>query len=167
MSGGNAQVLKDVMNSTFSSDITPDTIAKLERERSHLELEMYADACVKSMKQEYLSYGVWDNFEQLTQELDRLKRQPSKLKRLSERDRNITKEIQQKANVARSIREAKSILESKKEELDEIKEEFDEKIEIINKIRAIEGQEFQIYTDDELDAMNKDTLQGEIDARFL
>ncbi|CAI2193113.1 12085_t:CDS:2, partial [Funneliformis geosporum] len=68
-------------------------------------------------------------------------------------------------------------LESKKEELDEIKEKFDEKIEIINKVRAIElkiqnqiedlerdeVQEFQIYTDDELDAMDKDTLQGEID----
>ncbi|CAI2197810.1 7960_t:CDS:2, partial [Funneliformis geosporum] len=117
------------MNSIFSSDITPETIAKLEREQSQIQekkdelpklefelskLEMYADACVKVlpiMKQEWSSYE------------------------------NITKEIQQKAKVARSIRikadEAKSILESKKEELDEIKEEFDEKTEIINKIRII------------------------------
>ncbi|CAI2190348.1 3214_t:CDS:2, partial [Funneliformis geosporum] len=34
---GSAQVLKDAMNSRFSSDITPETIAKLEREHSHLE----------------------------------------------------------------------------------------------------------------------------------
>ncbi|CAI2191782.1 2031_t:CDS:2, partial [Funneliformis geosporum] len=113
------------------------------------------------------------------------------LEELNNEIENITKEIQQKANVARSIRikadEAKSKLESKKEELGEIKEKFDEKTEIINQISAIEkinkeihwrkslsdltlheiwvdeAQEFQIYTDDELDAMDKDTLQGEID----
>ncbi|CAI2201698.1 16591_t:CDS:2, partial [Funneliformis geosporum] len=52
------------MNSIFSSDITPETIAKLEREQSQLQekkdelpklefelskLEMYADAYIKSI----------------------------------------------------------------------------------------------------------------------
>ncbi|CAI2171751.1 15598_t:CDS:2 [Funneliformis geosporum] len=39
MSGGNAQVLKGAMNSTCSSDITPETIVILERERSLLEVQ--------------------------------------------------------------------------------------------------------------------------------
>ncbi|CAI2182960.1 5966_t:CDS:2, partial [Funneliformis geosporum] len=71
-------VLKDAMNSIFSSDITPETIAKLEREQSQIQekkdelpklefelskLEMYADACVKVlpiMKQEWSSYDQED-----------------------------------------------------------------------------------------------------------
>lgn len=37
MSGGGTKVVKGAMNSKFSSDVTPETVAKLEQERSHLE----------------------------------------------------------------------------------------------------------------------------------
>ncbi|CAI2190296.1 9677_t:CDS:2, partial [Funneliformis geosporum] len=103
------------------------------------KLEMYADACVKVlpiMKENSrvtMIPGVWDNFEHkliILHELDRLKRQPSKIeeeikilqdkileigsdklraqKFLAKNERelkieNFTKDIQQKAIVARSI----------------------------------------------------------------
>ena len=37
MSGGGVKVMKGAMNSKFSSDVTLETVAKLEQERSHLE----------------------------------------------------------------------------------------------------------------------------------
>ncbi|CAG8648108.1 12383_t:CDS:2, partial [Funneliformis mosseae] len=39
MSGGGNQVFKDAMNSKFSPDITSETIAKLEKVRSHFEMQ--------------------------------------------------------------------------------------------------------------------------------
>ena len=37
MSGGGTKVMKGAMNSKFSSDVTPETVEKLEQERNHLE----------------------------------------------------------------------------------------------------------------------------------
>jgi structural maintenance of chromosome 4 len=37
MSGGGTKVIKGAMNSKFSSDVTPETVEKLEQERIHLE----------------------------------------------------------------------------------------------------------------------------------
>ncbi|CAI2200562.1 15563_t:CDS:2, partial [Funneliformis geosporum] len=82
------------MNSIFSSDITPETIAKLEREQSQLQekkdelpklefelskLEMYADAYIKNTR---CMVQLRTQIDHLTQELDRLKRQPSKIEEI-------------------------------------------------------------------------------------
>ena len=39
MSGGGNKVFKQAMSSTFSSDITSETISKLEKDRSHFEMQ--------------------------------------------------------------------------------------------------------------------------------
>ncbi|CAI2198880.1 3616_t:CDS:2, partial [Funneliformis geosporum] len=78
--------------------------------------------------------------------LTRLKRQPSKIEeeikilqdKIFRKWPNQGKYYQRNSTIRIKADEAKSILESKKEELDEIKEKFDEKTEIINQIRAIE-----------------------------
>ncbi|CAI2170136.1 16894_t:CDS:2 [Funneliformis geosporum] len=72
MSGGGAQVLKGAMNPTFSSDITPETITKIERERSHLEVQLReVDEKVSSLESQ---------LQEKKDELPKLKFELSKLK---------------------------------------------------------------------------------------
>ncbi|CAI2189237.1 3702_t:CDS:2, partial [Funneliformis geosporum] len=83
------------------------------------------------------------------------------LKELNNEIENITKEIQQKVNVARSIQDLeRNLTENKQNEIRWRKSLSDL---TLHEIGSDEVQEFQIYTDDELDAMDKDTLQEEID----
>ncbi|CAG8760230.1 5939_t:CDS:2, partial [Racocetra fulgida] len=119
--------------------ITASQVAKSKAEKDVLKLE---NSIAKNENET----------EQLKQELEQLE-----------------VDIRQKAEIARSIsdrsNEARRVLDDKKEELDEIKTELDEKTEIINQIRAVEPRpEFQTYTDDELLAMDKETLKNEIES---
>ncbi|CAG8736773.1 17921_t:CDS:10, partial [Funneliformis caledonium] len=230
--GGN-QVYKDAMSSKFSSDITSETISKLENDRSHFEMQW------KELNEKIRSLE--PRFQEKKNGISKLEFELSKLEmgasacanRILYTEKRVT-ELRQKNNPSIDdtrrmgqlriqidhltqeldglkrpfkIEEEIKILQDKileiGEELDEIKENLDEKTEIINRIRAIElkiktqvedsernlvenkqkeihwrdslskltlheiggddKQEFQIYTNDELNAMDKDKIQGEID----
>ncbi|CAG8666516.1 7200_t:CDS:10, partial [Funneliformis caledonium] len=72
-----------------------------------------------------------------------LAKSEGELEELNNETEKLTKEIQQKTEISRSIHSLSKLT--------------------FHEIGGDDKQEFQIYTDDELDSMDKDTIQGEID----
>ncbi|CAB4429885.1 unnamed protein product [Rhizophagus irregularis] len=124
MSGGGGKVIKGAMNSKFSSDVTPETVEKLEQERNHLEEQW------KKFNEEFRSLE--SQLQEKKNELPSLELELSKLemdsntcvKRISDTEKRISDLRQQnKPNVedVRRMEQLRTQIDSLTQELERLK----------------------------------------------